>query len=113
MDPAPLVLAGTFAPKLSARLKDLGGGDVPGGGHRSLLFPAPPRLDPGPKRTRQPRPAPTPTPQPARPARPDPDGQAPCGPNPPLFPHLGRRTPIWGRAMTGRAALIPAGMRLD
>lgn len=26
MDPAPLVLAGTFAPELSARLKDLGGG---------------------------------------------------------------------------------------
>lgn len=32
MDPAPLVLAGTFAPELSARLKDLGGGDADEGG---------------------------------------------------------------------------------
>lgn len=38
MDPAPLVLAGTFAPKLSARLKDLGG-DAPGG--VTAAFPSP------------------------------------------------------------------------
>lgn len=108
MDPAPLVLAGTFAPKLSARLKDLGGGDVPGGGHRSLLFPAPPRLDPGRKRTRQPRPAPTPTPQPARPARPDPDGQAPCGPNPPALPALGQAHPHMGPRDDGAGGADPS-----
>lgn len=50
MDPAPLVLAGTFAPELSARLKDLGGGGggrSRGGGHRSLQPPLPRGSSPG------------------------------------------------------------------
>lgn len=47
MDPAPLVLAGTFAPKLSARLKDLGGGTYPGGVTAAFSSPLPRGSTPG------------------------------------------------------------------